>query len=73
MEAQENIAEEVAEKLVTLLSQGSTLTSVNLPEVELGKPSANMHRILHMHHNVPGVLANVNSAIGQLNVNVDAQ
>ena len=72
-EAQENIAEEVAEKLVAVLRQGSTNTAVNLPQVALGPSSRDMHRLLHYHENVPGVLAAINSAVGDLSVNVAAQ
>jgi D-3-phosphoglycerate dehydrogenase len=72
-EAQVNIAEEVSEKLITLLSQGSTLTAVNVPEVELGPPSPERHRVLHFHNNVPGVMAAINQAVGDLDVNIAAQ
>ena len=60
-EAQENIGVEVAEKLVHYSDNGSTLTSVNFPEVAL-PPHPNHHRLLHVHENRPGVLSAINSS-----------
>jgi D-3-phosphoglycerate dehydrogenase len=72
MEAQANIGSEVAGKLVRFSDNGSTETSVNVPEVAL--PShPGCHRILHFHRNVPGVMAAVNRVFSDLDVNVDAQ
>ena len=47
-EAQENIGVEVADKLVRYSDNGSTLTSVNFPEVAL-PPHPQHHRLLHIH------------------------
>ena len=66
MEAQANIAEEVAEKMIRLVKNGSTTTNVNLPEVELRNPPDSVHRLLHLHANVPGVLSNINSVVSDL-------
>ena len=72
VEAQENIGAEVAGKLVRYSDNGSTETSVNLPEVAL-PPHPGCHRILHIHRNVPGVMAAINGVFSDLGVNVDAQ
>ena len=72
VEAQENIGAEVAEKLVRYSDNGSTATSVNLPEVSL-PAHPGCHRLLHVHENVPGVLAAINGVFSRLGVNVDAQ
>ena len=72
VEAQENIGAEVAGKLVRYSDNGSTETSVNVPEVVL-PPHPGGHRILHMHRNVPGVLAAINGVFSDLGVNVGAQ
>ncbi len=72
VEAQENIGAEVAGKLVRYSDNGSTMTSVNFPEVAL-PPHPTCHRILHVHRNVPGVMAAVNRVFSDLGVNVDAQ
>jgi D-3-phosphoglycerate dehydrogenase len=72
VEAQQNIAVEVAEKLVRYSDNGSTLTSVNFPEVAL-PAHAGKHRLLHIHRNQPGVLARVNDVFSRRGVNVAAQ
>src|SRR5690606_28092762 len=71
-EAQENIGAEVAEKLVRYSDNGSTLSAVNFPEVAL--PShPGMHRLLHIHKNVPGVLSQINSVFAENGINICGQ
>ena len=71
-EAQENIGAEVSEKLVLYSDNGSTLSSVNFPEVAL--PShPGMHRLLHIHRNVPGVLSQINQIFSDNGINITAQ
>jgi D-3-phosphoglycerate dehydrogenase len=72
LEAQQNIATEVAEKLVRYSDNGSTLTSVNFPEVALPTHDGK-HRLLHIHRNRPGVLAGINEVFSRRGVNVAAQ
>ena len=72
IEAQENIGAEVAGKLVRYSDNGSTETSVNVPEVAL-PPHPGAHRILHMHRNVPGVIAAINRVFSDVGANVEAQ
>lgn len=72
MEAQENIGLEVAEKLIRYSDNGSTQASVNFPEVAL--PShPGMHRLLHIHENVPGVLSNINQIFSASGINIRSQ
>jgi D-3-phosphoglycerate dehydrogenase len=72
LEAQENIGGEVSSKLIKFINNGSTTSSVNAPEVELPIHDG-VHRILHFHRNVPGVLHRINSYFAERNVNVLAQ
>ena len=71
-EARENIGVEVAEKLVRYSDNGSTLTSVNFPEVAL-PPHPNHHRLLHVHENRPGVLSAINSVFAENDINIGSQ
>jgi len=74
LEAQENIGLEVADKLIRYSNHGSTATAVNFPEVTLPEhPGAGKCRLLHIHRNVPGVLAHVNEKFSQRGVNIAAQ
>jgi D-3-phosphoglycerate dehydrogenase len=71
-EAQADIGSFVAEKLHRYLAEGSTTLSVNLPPVQLPAPHGT-HRIAHLHRNVPGVLAEVNSILAGHAVNIEGQ
>jgi D-3-phosphoglycerate dehydrogenase len=71
-EAQADIGAFVGGKLADFVAEGSTSLSVNLPRVAL-PPATGTHRLAHLHHNVPGVLAEINSVLAAHNVNVEAQ
>jgi D-3-phosphoglycerate dehydrogenase len=72
MEAQENIATEVAGKLVTYSDNGTTRSAVNFPEVSL-PDHANASRIFHIHRNEPGVLQQINHVFSEHDVNIASQ
>jgi D-3-phosphoglycerate dehydrogenase len=72
LEAQESIGREVAAKLIRYSNNGSTVTAVNFPEVSLPEP-AGQSRLLHIHRNVPGMLARINEQFSQAGINVAAQ
>ncbi|WP_439287333.1 phosphoglycerate dehydrogenase [Lonepinella sp. BR2357] len=71
-EAQENIGTEVASKFVKYSDNGSTLSSVNFPEVSLPEHTGTK-RLLHIHHNKPGVLNKINQIFVEGNINIAAQ
>ncbi|WP_363309945.1 phosphoglycerate dehydrogenase [uncultured Brevundimonas sp.] len=71
-EAQEAIAEFAAERLLGYLNRGDTTFSVNLPNVQLSEVSG-AHRILHIHRNQPGVLAELNRALASAGLNILGQ
>ena len=71
-EAQENIGLEVASKLAKYSDNGSTLSAVNFPEVSL-PGHGGTSRLLHIHHNQPGILTKINLAFANLNINIAAQ
>jgi D-3-phosphoglycerate dehydrogenase len=71
-EAQADIGRFVANKLATFVADGTTTLSVNLPSVTLPQLERS-HRIAHVHRNVPGVLAQVNSILAQHSVNIEGQ
>ncbi len=71
-EAQENIGREVAEKFIMYSDIGSTLSSVNFPEVAL-PAHPGKHRLLHIHRNIPGVLSQVNQILSENTINISGQ
>jgi D-3-phosphoglycerate dehydrogenase len=72
VEAQANIGTEVSEKLVRYSDNGSTLSAVNFPEVSLPEHPGG-HRLLHIHHNVPGVLSRINDVFADNGINISGQ
>ena len=71
-EAQENIGVEVAQKLIKYSDNGSTLGAVNFPEVSLPEHPGK-HRVLHIHHNQPGVLSAINAVFSEDAINIAAE
>lgn len=71
-EAQVDIGNFVATKLVDYVEFGATSMSVNVPQV-LPTPNRVGHRILDLHRNVPGALAHLNHVLASHNANVEAQ
>ena len=71
-EAQEAIAEFAAERLLGYLNRGDTTFSVNLPNVQLAEVSGG-HRILHIHRNQPGVMAELNRELATAGLNILGQ
>jgi len=76
-EAQENIGLEVASKLAKYSDNGSSLSAVNFPEVSLPEHSIpgriGPSRLLHVHHNQPGILNKINQSFAEHNINIAAQ
>jgi D-3-phosphoglycerate dehydrogenase len=72
VEAQENIAVEVAGKLVKYSDNGTTRSAVNFPQVSLPDHEG-ASRILHIHRNEPGVLQRINSVFSAHAVNIASQ
>ncbi|MCR5889042.1 phosphoglycerate dehydrogenase [Hymenobacter sp. J193] len=70
-EAQRNIAEFVPERIMQYVNTGNTQQSVNFPNIQL--PEQQAHRLIHIHHNVPGVLARINNVLAQHHVNILGQ
>jgi D-3-phosphoglycerate dehydrogenase len=71
-EAQADIGAFVGTKLADFVADGATSLSVNLPQVAL-PPATGTHRLAHVHRNVPGVMAEINSVLAAHDVNVEAQ
>ncbi len=72
LEAQANIAVEVASKLVRYSDNGTTRSAVNFPQVSLPDHGLT-RRIMHIHHNEPGVLKDINQVFFDSEVNIAAQ
>ena len=71
-EAQQDIGNFVAKKLIAFHQGGSTNMSVNMPQATIDQDRGSC-RLLHLHQNVPGVLARMNQVIADHGVNIDGQ
>ncbi|GEO06733.1 hypothetical protein AAE02nite_43970 [Adhaeribacter aerolatus] len=71
-EAQENIANFVPNRIMQYINTGNTYQSVNFPNIQLPE-LVNAHRLIHIHENVPGVLANINNVLAGNHVNILGQ
>ncbi|MDR3608486.1 MAG: phosphoglycerate dehydrogenase [Oligoflexia bacterium] len=72
-EAQSNIGEEVPTTLMRFINTGSTVRSVNFPNIDIAPTGGDRHRILNVHRNVPGVLSKINRLVSDLGANIEAQ
>ncbi|AUD05698.1 phosphoglycerate dehydrogenase [Spirosoma pollinicola] len=71
-EAQANIGSFVPSKLLEYINNGSTYGSVNFPELQLPLLKG-AHRLLHVHENVPGILAKMNTIFAKHHINIHGQ
>jgi len=72
IEAQYNIGIEVAQKLVSLVDNGSTNGSHTVPPLSL-PVQGGTHRILHIHKNMPGIMSEINRILSDLDINILGQ
>ena len=71
-EAQENIGNFVPGKMMDYINTGSTSNSVNFPNLTL-PILENAHRLIHIHNNVPGILAKINQILANNEINIVGQ
>lgn len=72
-EAQHDIGQFVAGKLLDYSGSGATNLSVNIPGLVLDRPREGSQRITLLHRNVPGVMAQLNDALADSGANVEYQ
>ena len=71
-EAQQNIGDDVSNKLFNYLEKGESYGSHTIPVLNL-PPQEGTHRILHIHNNVPGVLSEINTQLSKHRINILGQ
>lgn len=72
LEAQENIGNFVPGKMMDYINTGSTSNSVNFPNLTL-PILKDAHRLIHIHDNVPGILAKINQILATNGINIVGQ
>nr|WP_299173950.1 phosphoglycerate dehydrogenase [uncultured Allomuricauda sp.] len=71
-EAQRDIADFVPNKIMDYINSGNTVDAVNFPNIRLPKQN-NAHRFLHIHKNVPGIMAEINKVLAKYEMNITGQ
>ncbi len=71
-EAQQNIGQFVSAKLIDYVRTGDSTLSVNLPQCHLEYEEGS-YRLMHIHHNVPGILRAINDILGDRGINIERQ
>lgn len=71
-EAQQNIASYVPARILDYINSGNTFGSVNFPNIQL-PAQKDRHRLLHIHRNIPGIMAGINQILARYELNVSGQ
>lgn len=71
-EAQKDIGQFVSARITDFINSGNTYLSVNLPNIKLPELK-DAHRLIHIHRNMPGVLASINGVLAGNKVNILGQ
>ncbi|TXN36290.1 phosphoglycerate dehydrogenase [Flagellimonas hymeniacidonis] len=71
-EAQRDIADFVPNKIMDYVNSGNSVDAVNFPNIRLPKQT-NAHRFLHIHKNVPGIMAKINEVLAKYEMNITGQ
>lgn len=71
-EAQRDIADFVPSKIMAYINSGNTVDAVNFPNIRLPR-QVQSHRFLHIHKNVPGIMAKINKILAKYDLNISGQ
>lgn len=59
----------IPRRVIAFMNEGKTHTSTNFPDLQPPRVS-NAHRLIHIHKNVPGILAQINDVFAKHNINI---
>lgn len=59
----------IPKRVIAFMNEGKTHTSCNFPDLQPPRVS-NAHRLIHIHKNVPGILAQINDVFARHNINI---
>ncbi|EHQ26786.1 HAD-IB family phosphatase [Mucilaginibacter paludis] len=62
-------AEFIPKRVIDFMNEGKTHMSCNFPELQPPRVN-NAHRLIHIHKNVPGILAQINEVFAKHNINI---
>ena len=59
----------IPRRVISFMNEGKTHTSCNFPDLQPPRNN-NAHRLIHIHKNVPGILAKINDVFARHNINI---
>lgn len=59
----------IPKRVIAFMNEGKTHTSCNFPDLQPPRVN-NAHRLIHIHKNVPGILAQINEIFASHNINI---
>jgi len=59
----------IPKRVMAFMNEGKTHTSCNFPDLQPPRVN-NAHRLIHIHKNVPGILAKINDVFARHNINI---
>ncbi|WP_295654117.1 HAD-IB family phosphatase [uncultured Mucilaginibacter sp.] len=59
----------IPKRVIDFMNEGKTHLSCNFPELQPPRVN-NAHRLIHIHKNVPGILAQINEVFAHHNINI---
>ncbi len=65
-------AEFIAKRMIEFINKGHTYLSSNFPNLQLPRME-NAHRLIHIHKNIPGIMAQINQVFAHHNMNIAGQ
>lgn len=62
----------IPKRVADFINKGDTHLSANFPQLQLPR-MAGAHRLIHIHKNVPGIMAQINHVFARHNINIASQ
>lgn len=62
----------IPKRMMDFMNKGTTYLSVNFPNLQLPRFDQS-HRLIHVHHNVPGIMAQINTVFANHQINIVGQ
>lgn len=62
----------IPKRIIDFMNTGATYLSSNYPNLQLPKIDKS-HRLIHIHKNVPGIMAQINTVFAKHNINIVGQ
>ncbi|MFT6814397.1 MAG: D-3-phosphoglycerate dehydrogenase [Sphingobacteriales bacterium] len=62
----------IPKRMIEFINKGTTSGSINFPSIDM-EQGKSTHRMLHIHHNLPGMLAKLNKIMADHKINISGQ